>query len=161
LSYALRLQGGTVEVREFGAYKSETSFGAGDRLRISVESGTVKYSKNGAVFFTSGASGSSWRAHAVFFNAGGALGDIKVGTTSTTSSTAPAPTPPTASDTISEGEAEAITQDFAVRTIGRTLSGGELRALAAEFGYAGGSISRSALTAFLSRKAAGGLLARD
>ena len=53
IRFALRLQGGTVEVREGGVYKADTSFATGDVLRIAVEGGAVKYSKNGAVFFTS------------------------------------------------------------------------------------------------------------
>jgi hypothetical protein len=53
LQFAIRLQGTTAEVRERGAYKSETSFAAGDVFRISIESGQAKYSKNGAIFFSS------------------------------------------------------------------------------------------------------------
>ena len=57
IRYAFRLQNGVVEVRESGSYKTETSFATGDVLRISVEGGSVKYSKNGAVFYTSAAGG--------------------------------------------------------------------------------------------------------
>jgi hypothetical protein len=80
LNFALRLQSGTVEVRESGAYKSETSFSAGDTLRISIANGVVSYSKNGSVFYTSGnpASG-SLRTHAIFFDTGATIGNVTIG----------------------------------------------------------------------------------
>ncbi len=53
IKFALRLQNGVAEVRESGGYKSETSFGAGDTLRVAVAGSTVQYSKNGSVFYTS------------------------------------------------------------------------------------------------------------
>jgi len=54
IRFALRLQGGNAEVRESGAYRSETRFAANDILRIAYVGGTVQYSKNGSVFYTSG-----------------------------------------------------------------------------------------------------------
>jgi hypothetical protein len=51
--FGLRLQDGRVEVREKGAYKSERAIAAGDVLRIAVRAGTVSYSVNGSVFYTS------------------------------------------------------------------------------------------------------------
>jgi hypothetical protein len=42
-----------VEVRENNVYKSDTSYVSGDVFRISIESGVVKYYKNGTVFYTS------------------------------------------------------------------------------------------------------------
>lgn len=56
IKFALRLQSGTAEVRESGAYKSETSFSAGDVLRVAFAGGKVQYSKNGNVFYSSGSS---------------------------------------------------------------------------------------------------------
>jgi hypothetical protein len=53
IQFALRLQGGTAEVRESGLYKSEVSFATGDVLRVAVQGGVVHYSKNGTVFYTS------------------------------------------------------------------------------------------------------------
>lgn len=53
IKFALRFQGGVAEVREAGAYKSEIAFSGGDIFRVGVEGGTVKYWKNGAVFYTS------------------------------------------------------------------------------------------------------------
>lgn len=55
IKFALRLQGGRAEVRESGTYKTEVSFAAGDTLKVAVEGGKVKYSKNGSVFYTSAA----------------------------------------------------------------------------------------------------------
>lgn len=53
MQFALRLQGGVAEVRESGAYRSDIRFNAGDTLRVGVDGGAVKYSKNGSVFYTS------------------------------------------------------------------------------------------------------------
>ena len=55
IAAALRLQAGRAEVRERGAYKSEIAVATGDVLRIAVGGGSVKYSKNGSVFYTSSA----------------------------------------------------------------------------------------------------------
>ncbi|HET9466755.1 MAG TPA: hypothetical protein VFO48_00025 [Vicinamibacterales bacterium] len=54
IKFALRLQNGNVEVRESGAYRTETPFSANDVMRIAYVGGTVQYSKNGNVFYTSG-----------------------------------------------------------------------------------------------------------
>jgi hypothetical protein len=54
LDFAIKLTGRTVvEVRENNAYKSETALAAGDRFRISVEGSSVKYYRNGTLFYTS------------------------------------------------------------------------------------------------------------
>lgn len=55
IKFALRLQGGVAEVREAGAYRSDIRFNAGDVLGVWVVGGAVQYSKNGTVFYTSGA----------------------------------------------------------------------------------------------------------
>jgi hypothetical protein len=55
IRFAMRLQGGTVEVREAGAYRHETGLSSGDTLRIAIVGGNVEYSKNGSVFYTSSA----------------------------------------------------------------------------------------------------------
>ena len=55
INFALRLQGNTAEVRENGGYRSEVSFSSGDTLRVAVVGGNVEYSKNGSVFYSSGA----------------------------------------------------------------------------------------------------------
>ncbi|MBI2116977.1 MAG: hypothetical protein HYT85_18120 [candidate division NC10 bacterium] len=41
------------EVRESGVYRADTTFVSGDVFRVAVESGVVKYTKNGAVFYQS------------------------------------------------------------------------------------------------------------
>jgi hypothetical protein len=56
IRFALRLQGGHAEVRESGAYRTETPFAANDTLRVAYVGGSVQYSKNGSVFYTSGTS---------------------------------------------------------------------------------------------------------
>ena len=74
IQFAIRLQGGTAEVRESGGYRSETSFAAGDRFSITVDGGVVRYARNGSVFYTSGSqAGYAVRAHVVFFGANGAV----------------------------------------------------------------------------------------
>lgn len=97
LRFALRLQNGTVEVRESGAYKSEASFQRGDTLRIIVENGAVKYAKNGAVFYTSASQAvQGFRIHAVFFDMNAAIGNVTIGTAS--SGSVSSATSPTTSD---------------------------------------------------------------
>ncbi|MGH9219247.1 MAG: hypothetical protein ACRD1W_08085, partial [Vicinamibacterales bacterium] len=55
IKFALRLQGGVAEVRESGAYRTDVQISAGDILGVTVSGGTVQYSKNGTVFYTSSA----------------------------------------------------------------------------------------------------------
>jgi len=50
--FALRLQSGDAEVREAGVYKADTPFVSGDVFRITVQSGTITYSKNGTAFYS-------------------------------------------------------------------------------------------------------------
>jgi hypothetical protein len=53
MSYAIRLQSGSAEVREKGVYKADTTFVSGDVFRIAVGAGVVNYYKNDTVFYTS------------------------------------------------------------------------------------------------------------
>ena len=77
INFALRLQSGVAEVRETGTYKSDVRFAAGDTFAIAVSGGTVKYSKNGSVFYTSTVRADrAVRAHAVFFTANAAVGNV-------------------------------------------------------------------------------------
>jgi hypothetical protein len=92
LGLALRLQSGVAEVREYGAYKSETPFSSGDTFRIVVDNGVVKYSKNGAVFYTSSGAGSPGRAHVIFYDLNATLSDISIGSLSAAASSAGAAT---------------------------------------------------------------------
>src|SRR5262249_18065771 len=54
IKFAIKLQSGVAEVRESGSAQTNTSFVTGDVFRVAVESGIVKYYKNGALFYTSG-----------------------------------------------------------------------------------------------------------
>ncbi len=54
IRFAIRLQSGIAEVRESGISRTTTTFVTGDVFRISVQSGVVKYYKNGVLFYTSG-----------------------------------------------------------------------------------------------------------
>ncbi len=53
MPFALEISASYVSVRENGVYKSDTPFVSGDVFRVSVESGKVKYYKNGVSFYTS------------------------------------------------------------------------------------------------------------
>ena len=93
INFAIRLQSGVAEVREAGAYKSETSFSAGDSFQITVNGGVVTYAKNGAVFYTSGSqAGYALRVHAVFFDLNAAVGNVAMSGASGGASTSAAPT---------------------------------------------------------------------
>jgi hypothetical protein len=97
IQFAVRLQGGVAEVRESGGYKTEISFGAGDRFRIAVEGGTVQYAKNGSVFYTSTrTAGFDVRVHAVFFDMNAAVSDVTLGGGGGAASNSAAVTPPSA-----------------------------------------------------------------
>jgi len=55
IAFGIRLQGNFAEVREGGVYRADTPFTPGDVFRIAVQSGVVRYSKNGTVFYSSAA----------------------------------------------------------------------------------------------------------
>jgi hypothetical protein len=94
LDFALRLQNGVLEVREHNSYRMETTFAAGDVMRIGVEDGVVRYLKNGGVIYTSANRASSaLRLHVVFFNNGGAINNVVFGAAGSAPAPAPAPTP--------------------------------------------------------------------
>ena len=96
LRYALRLQGGRAEVRESGAYRSEIAVASGDTLRIAISGGTVQYSKNGAVFYTSTTPASAaMTVKASLYDANATINNVTVGsasnsTSSSSSSSSPA-----------------------------------------------------------------------
>lgn len=103
ITFAVRLQAGTAEVREAGAYRIETSFTTGDTFRITVEGGVVKYSKNGAVFHTSGTQATqALRVHAVLYDLNATLRDIVMRAASSASgssnTSSPPPSPPSGDD---------------------------------------------------------------
>ena len=45
--------GGGWEVRERGVYRTDGTFGPGDRFRVAIESGAVVYRRNGAIVYRS------------------------------------------------------------------------------------------------------------
>jgi hypothetical protein len=92
IRFALRLQGGNAEVRESGAYRTEIPFGANDVLRIAYVGGTVQYSKNGGVFYTSG-NGPSYPAivDTTLFDDNATLWNVMIGNGGGGGSSAPAP----------------------------------------------------------------------
>jgi hypothetical protein len=53
IDFAVRLQGGYAEVRENGAYRTETPINSGDVFRITVQGGQVIYTRNGTTIYTS------------------------------------------------------------------------------------------------------------
>jgi hypothetical protein len=80
VDFAIRLQSGTAEVRESGAYKSETRFAAGDTFTVGVTNGVVTYARNGTVFYTSAKTASAaLRAHVILFDANGSVRAVGFG----------------------------------------------------------------------------------
>jgi hypothetical protein len=54
LDYSLYfIIGGYVEVRERGTYRTDTTYKAGDVFRIAADTGSIRYYKNGELFYTS------------------------------------------------------------------------------------------------------------
>ncbi|MFL6259031.1 MAG: hypothetical protein ACJ76Y_04905 [Thermoanaerobaculia bacterium] len=53
IDFAIRLGPGYAEVRENNVYRADTPIAAGDRFKVAVEGGVVKYYKNGVLFYTS------------------------------------------------------------------------------------------------------------
>ena len=80
VEFAIRLQGGTAEIRESGTYKSETRFAAGDTFTIAVTNGAVTYARNGTVFYTSASrAGAALRAHVIMFDANASVRGVGFG----------------------------------------------------------------------------------
>ena len=79
IDFALALQAGYVEVRENGAYRSDTPISTGDVLRISVANGTVSYARNGIVFHTTTATPAyPLRAYVTLFSSGSTIKDARL-----------------------------------------------------------------------------------
>lgn len=53
LEFGFRLQNGVAEVREHGGYRADIVFTPGDSFAIEIINGTVEYSRNQVVFYTS------------------------------------------------------------------------------------------------------------
>ena len=79
IKFAWRLQGGTAEVRESGAYRTETSFAPGDVLQITTDGSGTRYWKNGAVVY-SGPSPAAQplRVQAVIYDVNATLSNVMV-----------------------------------------------------------------------------------
>jgi hypothetical protein len=70
---------GYAEVHEYGQYRWDTQVMTGDVLRIAVQSGVVKYSKNGSVFYTSGATAVyPLRADTALTSLGATLSNVQI-----------------------------------------------------------------------------------
>jgi hypothetical protein len=53
LPFSLRIEGASVEVREYGRYRADVRAEAGDVLRLAIVNGRVVYARNGVPFYTS------------------------------------------------------------------------------------------------------------
>ncbi len=86
IDFAIKLAGnGVADVRENNTYKTETTYQSGDVFRISVESGVVKYYKNGSVFYTSARPPAyPLVADASFINVNGTVGNAAIAATTGT-----------------------------------------------------------------------------
>lgn len=68
--------GGMWEIRESGTYRKDGTFAAGDRFRIVIEGGVVKYQRNGITVYTSAtAPAFPLVLDAVIFSVGGSLSE--------------------------------------------------------------------------------------
>lgn len=107
IRFALRLQGGVAEVREAGAYRSDIRFSAGDVLGVWVVGGSVQYSKNGTVFYTSGAEVRyPLVADASLYDMNATLNDAMLATSSGGSAPPPSSSTPTPSPSPSPSSIE-------------------------------------------------------
>ncbi|MBI4526179.1 MAG: fibronectin type III domain-containing protein [Deltaproteobacteria bacterium] len=95
IKFAIRLQSGWAEVRESGVYKKNTTFATGDVFRIAVESGAVKYYKNGGLLYTSTVAPTyPLLVDTSIYNLNGTLSNAVISTAATqTTGTTPAITP--------------------------------------------------------------------
>jgi len=114
---------GTVQIYESGAYRGTFgTYATGDRLRVALESGVVKYYKNGTLFYTSAVSPVlPLRIDSSFYNPGSSLlGVVLVGDAATDTLEAPVLSPGTGTYTA----AQAITiTAWTGATIRYTLDG--------------------------------------
>jgi hypothetical protein len=100
VNFAIRLQAGVAEIRESGAYKTDTRFAAGDTFTIAVNNGAVTYAKNGSVFYTSGnRATAALRGHVIFFDSNGTVRNVGFGSGGSTAAASPEPSATIASRT--------------------------------------------------------------
>src|SRR5207249_11866754 len=94
IAFAIRFQSNIAEVREGGVYRADTSFVAGDVFRVAVQSGVVRYSKNGTVFYTSQAAPAyPLVLAAALANRNGVVAGAVIGGSAAGPSASPSPTP--------------------------------------------------------------------
>jgi endonuclease/exonuclease/phosphatase family metal-dependent hydrolase len=92
IPYAFEFSGNAWEIRESGLYRSDGMFAASDAFSIAVDSGTVKYYRNGSLLYTSRVAVSG--ALALDTSMGTVGATVTNATLSGSTTTAPAPTDP-------------------------------------------------------------------
>ncbi len=129
IDFALALQAGYAEVRENGAYRSDTSISIGDVLRIGVAGGTITYARNGAVFYTSTAVPAyPLVAYATLFSPGSSVSNARLTVATTAPANPPADgeetKPPAGGDTTSTPSVAAVNWQSLVKAVvkGTTLA---------------------------------------
>lgn len=133
LPFALYVQGGGwVEVRENGAYRTDTPVAAGDRLSITIASGVVTYAKNDTPFYTSaGTPLPPLQFHALFAHIGASIGQVTIVRGST-------PPPPPPGDEVTWPQTSNVTiEDGVIRKTGGCGGCFDAFALAGEVIYGG------------------------
>lgn len=125
ISYALKLVNGYAEVRERGQYRKDIRVTTGDVLRVAVQSGVIKYSKNGTVFYTSTVPAAyPLRVDAALLNLNATVTNAIVNTDNTTTLSTPTPSPgstPTPSPSSSAPQTVAWTNRVNVTVSGTSL----------------------------------------
>ena len=117
LAYGLFVQGGGwVEVREQGAYRTDTRIAAGDRLRISTSDDVGAYAKNGEVFYTSTvATAPPLHFHVFLAHIGAAIEDVRL---SAAGSQPPQPPPANGTPTWTQSANVLVSADVVRKTDG-------------------------------------------
>jgi hypothetical protein len=152
IAFGIRLQGNYAEVREGGAYRADISFAPGDVFRIAVQSGVVRYSKNGTVFYTSGVAPAYPLVLAAALanksaTVGGAMITSSTSSTSTSSSTPTTPSAPSAPSTSSGSGSVAPSAIVWVNPVNVTASGGSVSKTSGCDGcYDAGAISKQSIS---------------
>lgn len=105
---------GVAAVRESGVYRTETTYKTGDRLRVAVSGGAVKYYKNSSLVYTSAIKPSyPLGISASFINVGGTITNATVST----------PTPPPPPIAVSISPATAALQTGQAQQFQATVTG--------------------------------------
>jgi hypothetical protein len=132
IAFGVRFQGNFAEVREGGVYRADTPFAPGDVFRIAVQSGVVRYSKNGTVFYSSAATpGYPLVLAAALANRGATVGGAVItgaasSTSTSSSSTSSTPSAPSAPSVSSGTGSTAPSAIVWTNPINVTASGGSV-----------------------------------